>query len=63
MLLKILKRMLTLTNTRFDKNKATNYKFLFGYHVSNKNEEQNQTLIDPKFGGPSVIQISFNIFQ
>lgn len=37
---------------RFDKNKARVHKFVVGEHVLLKNEERNQTKLDPKYKGP-----------
>jgi hypothetical protein len=40
---------------RFDKTKAEVVKFNVGDFVLKKNEERNQTKLDPKFRGPFVI--------
>jgi hypothetical protein len=40
---------------RFDKTKAKVVKFNVGNFVLKKNEERNQTKLDPKFRGPFVI--------
>lgn len=41
--------------SRFDKNKAKIVKFKVGDFVLIKNEERNQTKLDPKFRGPFVV--------
>lgn len=40
---------------RFDKTKAQVHKFTLGDYVLLKNEERNQTKLDPKFRGPFKI--------